>query len=272
MNPVRLMAAKRKQRKAPRKKEWFDDDGFWRELYPLLSSRFAAAVEETDQLLALVKPPGKAVLDLACGPGRFAMALAQRGYRVTGVDRTKFYLDKGREQARRAGVHVEWIQADMRDFVRLQSYDLVLSMLTSLGYSDDKREDLRIIENMFRCLRPGGACVIDLMGKEILARIGQPTTSEVFPDGTRSVVRHEVFDEWTRVRNEWMFIRGGKAKVYRFHHTIYSGQEVRQLLEQVGFVDLRLYGNLTGEEYGVNAQRLIVVGRRPSSREEGLRT
>lgn len=205
------------------------------------------------------------MLDLGCGAGRFAIALAQRGYEVTGVDRTKFYLDKAREKARQARVRIEWIRADMRDFVRPESYDLVLCMLTSLGYFDDRRDDLRVLEQMFHSLRPGGACLIDLMGKEVLARIGQPTTSEILPDGTRSIVRHEVIDGWTRMRNEWLFIRGDKVKVYRFHHTIYSGQELRQLLEQAGFSDVRLYGDFDGGEYGLNAQRLVAVARKPAT-------
>jgi len=200
-----------------------------------------------------------------CGPGRFAIALAQRGCQVTGVDRTRFYLDKARAKARLARVRIEWVQADMRDFVRPEAYNAALSMLTSLGYFDDKREDLQVIQNMFASLIPGGLCLIDLMGKEVLARIAQPTTSEILPDGTRSVIRHEICGEWTRVRNEWMFIRNGRVKTYRFQHTIYSGQELRELVEQAVFVDVRLYGNLDGSEYGLNAQRLIAVGRKPKN-------
>ncbi len=251
----------------PRKREWFDDDAFWKELAPFLCAEkaFAEAVAQVDNLLRLSHPRGKAVLDLCCGPGRWAIALARRGYQVTGVDRTKFYLDKARTKARSARVRVEWIQADMRDFLRPQAYDLVLSMWTSLGYFDDKREDLRVLENVFRNLRPGGVCLLDLMGKEILARTGQPTTSEILSDGTRWVMRHEIFDDWTRVRNEWMFIRNGRVRTHRFHHTIHSGQELRQLLEQVGFVDVQLYGGLDGTDYGLDAKRLIAVARKPGS-------
>jgi hypothetical protein len=61
-------------------REWFDNEGFWRDLYPLLAKRFAAATEETEKLLALTKPRGNAVLDLGCGPGRHALALARRGF------------------------------------------------------------------------------------------------------------------------------------------------------------------------------------------------
>jgi hypothetical protein len=36
-------------------------------------------------------------------------------------------------------------------------------------------------------------------------------------------------------------------------------------MQQVGFVDVRLYGNLDGDVYGLNAQRLIAVGRKPDA-------
>ena len=76
------------------------------------------------------------------------------------------------------------------------------------------------------------------------------------------VHRHEVFDDWTRIRNEWTVIRGGRARTFRFHHTIYSGQELRDLMEQAGFIGVKLYGNLSGDPYGTSATRLVAVGHK----------
>ena len=65
---------------ARRKKEWFDDDSFWSELYPSMfpEKRIADADEQIAQALALTKPVGKSVLDLCCGPGRCSIALAKK--------------------------------------------------------------------------------------------------------------------------------------------------------------------------------------------------
>jgi SAM-dependent methyltransferase len=247
-----------------RKREWFDEDSFWRELYPFMFPEqfFAATPEQVEKVLSLTTPGGKAALDLCCGPGRYSVALAQAGFKVTGVDRTKFLLDKARAKARAAKTKVEWIQMDMRDFVRADAFDLVLSMFTSFGYFDDKNEDLRVLRNILTSLKPGGVCLIDVMGKERLAKIFQPTTCEVLPDGTKLIKRHEIFDDWTRIRNEWILIRKGRAKSFNFHHTVYSGQELKDRIEQVGFTDVKLYGSLDGDEYGANALRLIAVGRK----------
>lgn len=257
-----------KAMKAIRKKEWFDDDSFWRELYPFLfpEERFADAIREVDQALELTKPKGRSALDLCCGPGRCSIALARRGFSVTGVDRTEYLLAEARRRARAAKVKIRWVRADMRDFVRPGAFDLVLSMFTSFGYFDDKREDFTVLENMSASLRPGGVCLIDVVAKEYLARVFQPTKSEVLPDGSRIVQRHEIFDDWTRIRNEWILIRRGRARSYTFHHTVYSGQELSDRMKQAGFARVRLYGDLNGGDYGTSAQRLIAVGRKAKAR------
>ena len=67
--------------------------------------RFAAEVEGLE--------PGRA-LDLACGEGRNAVWLAERGWRVTGVDFADVALAKARRLAAARGVEVEWVDADVR--------------------------------------------------------------------------------------------------------------------------------------------------------------
>ena len=258
---------------AKRKKEWFDDDSFWRELYPFLfpEKRVADADEQVAKALALTKPPGKSVLDLCCGPGRCSIALAKKGFRVTGVDKTTYLLNKARAKAKAARVNIEWVREDMRDFVRPASFALVLSMFTSFGYFDDRQDDMTVLQNMFTSLQPGGACLIEVLGKERLAKILQPTISTVLPGGTLMVERHEIFDDWTRVRNEWLLIRGGRAKSFNFHHTIYSGQELRDRMERVGFVAVTLHGSLDGDAYGPNAERLVTIGHKPISKHPNKR-
>ena len=143
-----------------------NESGSWsiREEY-----EFAATPEQVEKALVLTKPNGKVALDLCCGPGRCSIALAQTGFRITGVDRTKYLLDKARANARAAKVKIEWVQTDMRDFARTDAFNLILSMFTSFGYFDDKNEDIQVLRNIFTSLRPGGVCLIDVMGKERLA-------------------------------------------------------------------------------------------------------
>jgi SAM-dependent methyltransferase len=244
--------------------EWFEDREFWETLYPYMftEERFADAAVQVEKLLALTVFQGQAVLDLCCGPGRHSVLLAQRGFAVTGVDRTEFLLEKARTRGAEANVTVEWVHEDMRHFVRPASFDLVINLFTSFGYFDNKDEDLQVLRNLHDSLRPGGALVIDVIGKERLAKVLQPAIVNEEADGALLIQRHEIFDDWTRVRNEWILVRDGIARTFRFHHTIYSGQELKDRLHASGFDSVRIYGDLDGAEYGPNARRLIAVAHK----------
>jgi ubiquinone/menaquinone biosynthesis C-methylase UbiE len=125
--------------------------------YMFPERRFVEASTRADKIVKLTNPRGNAVLDLCCGPGRYAIALAQRGFNVTGVDRTSFLLKKARARAKTEQAKIEWVQQDMRSFVRPNAYDLVVSMLTSFGYFDNKQEDLGVLGNIFSNLKSGTA-------------------------------------------------------------------------------------------------------------------
>ena len=246
--------------------QWFEDESLWVETYPHMFSpaRIAAAEEEIDPLLRLIGMRPQSILDLCCGPGRFAVPLARRGFRVTGVDRTAFFLNKARERAAAENVEISWVQVDMRTFVQPGAFDLAISMFTSFGYFDDKAEDLTVLRNIRESLRPGGALVMDVVGKERLARTFQPATSSKHADGSVVIDRREVLDDWTRVRMEWTIIKGNAVRVFTIDHTVYSGQELKDRLTAVGFGDVRLYGSIDGAPYGREADRLIAIARKPT--------
>jgi SAM-dependent methyltransferase len=244
--------------------EWFENESFWREMYPYMFDKqaFAAADEQVRKILKLTGVRRGAVLDLCCGPGRHSVALTKRGFQVAGVDRTRFLLNKARRHAKSARARVEFVRSDMRDFVRPDTYRLALSLFTSFGYFDDKDEDCHVLRNVFASLKPGGVCLIDVMGKERIAKILQPTHSTRHPDGTLLVHMHEIFDDWTRIRNEWILIKGNRAKRFKFHHTLYSGQELKNLMLGAGFAEVKLFGDFDGHPYGPDAPRLVAVARK----------
>lgn len=248
-----------------RSQDWFENEAFWREAYAFMfpETRIAEATDQMAKALALTSPSGKAVLDLCCGPGRCAVALAKQGLTVTGVDRTKFLLEKARARARKEKVRVEWVQEDMRKFVRKNSYDLVLSMFTSFGYFEERNEDSRVLKQIFTSLKPGGQVLIELLGKEILAKIYQPSLAETAADGSILIQQPQILDGWSRIRNTWTVVRNGKARKFTIELNLYSGQELRERLEAAGFDEVKLYGNLEGDPYGPDARRLVAVGKKP---------
>jgi SAM-dependent methyltransferase len=244
--------------------EWFADDEFWAAVYPFEfpDPVIDAGAAQVDRAIGLAGIRGGDALDLGCGPGRHAIPLARRGFRVTGVDLSPFHLARARERAAAAGVSPELVEADMRVFERPGAFDLALSLFTSFGYFDDARDDLRVLQNIRRSLRPGGALVMDVVSKERLARVLHPAVSQKTGDGALLVQRHEAAEDWGRVRNEWTIVRGGRARTFHFLLRIYSGPALRAVLEAAGFGVVDLYGALDGRSYDLEAERLVAVARR----------
>jgi hypothetical protein len=56
---------------------------------------------------------------------------------------------------------VEWIQEDMREFVRPNAFELVVNLWTSFGYFENDADDLRVLSNIFESVRPGGVFVVE---------------------------------------------------------------------------------------------------------------
>jgi len=242
--------------------EWFADDAFWRETFPYMfpESRVAAAATEVDQIVALTGKTEGHVLDLACGPGRHSVAFAKRGFTVTGVDRTPFLLEHARAREQREDVHVEWIESDMRRFTRPRAFDLAVCLFTSFGFFREDADNQRVLDNVARSLRSGGAFVMDMIGKEVLARIFAATSSNDISGGLM-VQRRRVIDGWSRIQNEWMLVRDGTARSFHFSHWLYSGREITQMLNAAGFGDVKLFADYAGAPYGTEAGRLVVLGR-----------
>ncbi len=121
-------------------------------------------------------PPGRAI-DLGAGEGRNAVWLAERGWKVTGVDFSEVGLAKARALAEERGVEVEWVLADLRSFVPPPgSFDLVLIAYVQLPPA----ERTAVLHRAGEALRPGGTLLVvahDLAN--LTEGVGGPQNPEV---------------------------------------------------------------------------------------------
>jgi len=243
---------------------WFEDDALWERLESFLFTQFRSrviTVGEIEQLLCLIHPPpGAAVLDLCCGPGRHSLELARRGFQVTGVDRTARYLASARAAATREGLTIEFVQEDMRHFQRSAAFDLALNLFSSFGYFEDIGEDLRVLRHLHSSLKPGGQVLLEMAGKEPLARTFQPRTWHRHTERDEYLLEERIVREgWRWIENHWIWLRGAEQQVFTFGIRLYSGAELTDLLVEAGFSDVQLYGSLAGTPYDHTAQRLVAV-------------
>jgi len=249
-----------------RKKPWYEDDSLWGALEPVLfdRARVDEAVLDVQDVVRLAGlEPGMSILDLCCGVGRHSIELASRGFSVTGVDRSSRFLEKASGSAAAAGVALELIAADMREFVRPTAFDAVINLWTSFGYFEDPADDARVLSNVLESLQPGGTFVMSLMGKEVLARIFAERHVEE-RDGLTIIQEGRISSDWAWIESTWTISGAGRKRRITVAHRLYSAVELKGLATSTGFIDVRAYGDLAGDPYDHRSQRLVLVARRPA--------
>jgi SAM-dependent methyltransferase len=236
--------------------EMFDEDYLY--FYgPLLEASRDADTDLICRLLEL--QPTTKVLDLACGHGRIANRLAQRGANVTGLDANEMLLRYAREEAADAGLAVEYVSGDMRSLPWQEgTFDCVISWFTSFGYFEDD-ENRHVLAEARRVLRPGGRLLIDCNNLvELLPRWLPSTVLE--RDGDLAIDQRRFNPTTGRATTERVIVRGNRVRRFTFTARMFVAVELGDWLRAAGFNRVDFYGP-EGEPLTAASRRMITVAR-----------
>jgi SAM-dependent methyltransferase len=240
----------------------------WDELFDeIYLSTYSPRLDEVDSAeealaaatLAGVEPPAE-ILDAPGGFGRHSIPLAESGYQVTSVDRSRVQLEEGRRRADGA----EWprfVQADIRELpFEEESFDAVLNLFSSIGYRGEEG-DRQMLAEFLRVLRPGRALLIETMHRDRLMAIFQPNTWEPL-DGEGLVAEARSFDHVAgEVETEHILVAGGSRRSFTYRIRCYTATELTRMLDAVGFGEIECFGDYEGGALA-RETRLVVRARR----------
>ncbi len=217
-------------------------------------------------------PEGGAVLDVGCGTGRHSVALARRGYRVTGVDISEAMLDVARRRAREAGLaadQITWVRTDALAFERPGAFDAVLCLcegaMCLLGPDDDAvSRDMALLRHLAAALRPGGVLVLNVLSA---ARVLRAMDEAVVRDGRFDLATMTERSDVSGLLGE----REGDEQVKvdvagRLRERYYTGPEIRRMVEDAGLAVQGVYGGTAGNwglrPIELDDYELMVIARR----------
>lgn len=254
-----------------KKQDWFENESFWAQYAPVLfdAQRWAEAPAVAEGVLRIIgashkteQNQGPHILDAGCGPGRIAIELATRGAQVTGVDLIRPFLNAALESAQDEGVDLELVQADLRNFVRPDTFDAVVSLYTSFGYCDTIEEDMLILKNIANSLKLGGWFILEMTGREIAVR--DFTEGEWFERGGFTVLtQFEVVGAWEGLRSRWLLIDEAGHKIdHVYVQRLYSAIELKRLMLATGFSSVEIYGDFDFSPYNEKARTMVLVARK----------
>ncbi len=210
------------------------------------------------------------ILDLCCGQGRHSLELARKGFRnVEGLDRSRYLITKARGLAIREGLGVKFREGDARKtHYPADAFDSVMILGNSFGYFETVRDDLRVLKEVFRILRPDGVCLLDVTDGDYLRNRFQSRSWE-WIDKKHFVCRERSLSaDGERLISREVVTNCGKGVIADqfYAERLYSQEGIIGLLQEAGFSQCTVHGqmspnSLRNQDLGMMEQRIIVSAK-----------
>lgn len=223
---------------------------------------FCGARHEVEKMIGwLDLPEASKVLDLCCGMGRHSLALAEAGFAVTGVDLSEVLLREARAQD--GAEAVTWLRSDMRELPLDGGFDAVVNLFTSFGYFEDDEEQVKVLREVYRMLKPGGKFIIDFLNPAyVIAHLVPHSTRE---DGDNLIDESRRIEDGY-VKKDIILTSKGDDTPRKYHERVklYPLETFKQLIAAAGLQLEAVHGSYDEEEYDEeHSKRMIFVGVRP---------
>jgi D-alanine-D-alanine ligase len=208
------------------------------------------------------------ILDLCCGQGRHSLELAQRGFiGVEGIDRSHYLIQKARQTAKKDNLEVKFREGDARKLpFAPDSFDVVLILGNSFGYFETINDDLRVLKEAFRVLKPWERVLIDVADGQYLRKNFQSRSWE-WIDKTLFVCRERSLslDGQSLISREVItHAEKGVLADQFYDERLYTKESLTELLKTAGFSDIAVHGEIAtdsvrNQDLGMMERRLIVT-------------
>ncbi len=209
----------------------------------------------------------KLALDLCAGACRHSIAMAARGARVVAYDLSPGLLEAGRSRIP-TQAWIKLVRGDMRWLPFPQcAFSLVVNAFTAFGYFDSDGENLGVLAEVARVLRPGGHFVLDFANRlPIVGRLGTVGRGALVPgpDGMESLEVRRMTSDLLRVERVRFPDAGATGPPVLLESVrLFSPAELLDALAGVGLVAIRTAGDYAGGAFDVEtSDRLVVVARK----------
>jgi D-alanine-D-alanine ligase len=225
--------------------------------------------QEIDTFSSILKlTPDGHVLDLCCGQGRHTLELARRGIKnLDGLDRSHYLIQRAKNTAKKESLGVKFKEGDARKTpYTTDTFDVVMVLGNSFGYFETSDEDLRVLKEVKRILKPWGKVLLDVADGSYLKEKYQPRSWEwidkhnfvcrersISTDGQKLISREVIVNDTSGVIADQFYAE-----------RLYTTETLKELLKKADFTDIEIVDSinsqtLRNQDLGMMERRIIVT-------------
>ncbi|KKP86031.1 hypothetical protein A3B84_01645 [Candidatus Nomurabacteria bacterium RIFCSPHIGHO2_02_FULL_35_13] len=221
---------------------------------------------ETEGIIRLLDLKGEErILDVPSGYGRHSIALAKKGFNVTGIELNAIHLNEAIRNAETAQVTPNFVKGNMIDISHKEEFDAVINVFYSFGFFETDEENKRVLENFFNVLKKGGKLLFhtDVNVPRILAGKYKEDETRNLASGDilRIIDKYNLTDK--RVHGTWIIKnKDGKEEKKYYSVRIYTREEFIDLCKQVGFTSFEVYSDWNKTPYSEDSEDMIIIAKK----------
>jgi SAM-dependent methyltransferase len=198
----------------------------------------------------------KRILEACCGTGTLCEILSKEGYEMAGFDLSAEMIAEAKSKARKLKLDIQYTVADAAHFYLGEMFDAAFSFFDSLNYIIEPARLQSALHSIGQHLKPGGSFIFDLntayaFEQKMFDQKNLRTNSKLRYDW------HGDFDKATRIiRVEMKFWRDGEEFEEVHVQRAYAEEEVRAMLKNAGFEEVRAFNSYTLDPVRATSDRI----------------
>ena len=251
-------------------------DEFWAQTIRVRHRESIQGIDQYDKLVVsfiievLNLKKGNEILDIACGAGCHSIEFAKRGLNVTAFDIAPSLIEVAMKRASDAKVEVNFYAGDMRDMSFNSQFRAAVMLSHSFGFFDHEMNK-HVLKETYDALQQGGRLLLDLMNPYNLPKFQKNWTQL---EGGFLLNEPHVLDAHAGVlrgrpatfidTEDDRIVMMDKDALSNNDTRMYTALEIREMLEEIGFKKVELYGQhiLPRLPYAANSERMVVIAHR----------
>jgi 2-polyprenyl-3-methyl-5-hydroxy-6-metoxy-1,4-benzoquinol methylase len=237
-------------------------DGYYKEIWKTIIPD-ELTVKEVDFMIPYFNLQTESkVLDLMCGYGRHAIALAKKGVHVTAVDNLANYIDEMKQVAAKENLPLKIEKADVIAYEPDEDYDLVICMGNSLNFFN-AADTTKLLRNISAHLKPGGRLLINSWSLAEIAIKNFKEKSWSTIGGVKFLNDSKILFHPTRIETESIMISSdGTSETKIGIDYIFSINEMEAMINSAGLQLKEVYSIPGRKKFTIGEPRAYLIAEK----------